>query len=77
MQVLTTARPPSFPQVSAAHFEARGAVPKEDWARVVVLTNLFSIEELGSCGDVRMIGFDLHWSAYDCLWSSDDVLMTC
>jgi hypothetical protein len=44
--------------VSAAHFEARGAVPKEDWARVVVLTNLFSIEELGSCGDVRMIGFD-------------------
>jgi hypothetical protein len=58
MQVLTTARPPSFPQVSAAHFEARGAVPKEDWARVVVLTNLFSIEELGSCGDVRMIDFD-------------------
>ena len=55
MQVLTTVRPPSSPQVSAAHFEARGAVPKEDWARVVVLTNLFSIEELGSCGDVRMI----------------------
>lgn len=46
---------PSSPQVSAAHFEARGAVPKEDWARVVVLTNLFSIEELGSCGEVRMI----------------------
>ena len=55
MQVLTTVRPPSSPQVSAAHFEARGAVPKEDWVRVVVLTNLFSIEELGSCGDVRMI----------------------
>ena len=44
--------------VSAAHFEARGAVPKEDWARVVLLTNLFSIEELGSCGDVRLIDYD-------------------
>jgi hypothetical protein len=61
--------------VSAAHFEARGAVPKEDWARVVVLTNLFSSEELGSCGDVRMIACRLPPSsdgqlrrrAHDCM----------
>lgn len=54
--------------LTAAQFDKSSGVPKEDWARVVVLTSIFAVEDIGASADQKAFLSDLEESVWlECL----------